>query len=76
MHEAYALVRLDHTADGWFITGPQGRPMQATATGRVRGHADQNAAGNDGNLRCESRMDRKSVWGGSHISERIASDEC
>ena len=32
--------------------------------------------GKDGNLRCESRMDRKSFWGWSQTSEWIASDEC
>jgi hypothetical protein len=43
---------------------------------RVREHANQDAAENGGNLRCESRMDCKSFWGCSHISEWIASDEC
>jgi hypothetical protein len=43
---------------------------------RVREHADHDAPENDGNLRCESRMDRKSFWSWSQISERIASDEC
>ena len=42
----------------------------------TRHAGNQDAAENDGNLHCESRMNRKSFWGWSHISEWIASDEC
>jgi hypothetical protein len=48
----------------------------AHATGACLQHADQDAGGDDGNLRCQPRMDHKSFWGGSYISEWIASDEC
>lgn len=86
----YTLVRLDHTAYGCFNNRPsapaavealvhraQALLVNIYDCNKIASACDryQDAAGNDRNLRCESRMDRKSLWGWSQISEWIARDE-